>query len=406
MKNYLNINVLEATRKRIEWSFDNCEKLYVSFSGGKDSTVMLHLVMDEAIKRKKKVGVLIVDLEAQYKITIKHIEDMVELYKNNIELFWIALPISLRNAVSQYEPKWCCWENRKEWVRNPNKKSIIDVDYFPFFETGMEFEDFVPKFGAWYGKGKNTGCFVGIRADESLHRYRTIKFEGKNTFRNKMYTTHVMDRVFNIYPIYDWRTKDIWIYNCKFKKEYNRLYDLMHRAGLSIHQQRICQPYGDDQRKGLWLYHIIEPETWGKLIARVNGANFGAKYVTETGNVFGNIKIKRPEGHTWKSFAELLLKSMPEKTREHYENKIIIFLKWWAEKEYQYQKEIPDECDKKLEASKKVPSWRRICKTLLKNDYWCKGLSFTMHVNSAYKKYLKLMRRRKQQLQWKRYSVI
>jgi predicted phosphoadenosine phosphosulfate sulfurtransferase len=173
----------------------------------------------------------------------------------------------------------------------------------------------------------------------------------------------------------------------------------MHQAGLSIHQQRICQPYGDDQKKGLWLYHVIEPETWGKLISRVNGANFGALYVCETGNIFGNIKISKPDGHTWKSFSELLLKSMPSKTSEHYENKILIFLRWWEHKDIQYLNGIPDEADRKLEMDRKIPSWRRICRCLLKNDYWCKSLSFSMHVNEAYRKYLKLMRKRKEK--WK-----
>ena len=48
-------------------------------------------------------------------------------------------------------------------------------------------------------------------------------------------------------------------------------------------------------------------------------------------------------------------------------------LKWWTKHGFQ---EIPQEADPKLESCRKAPSWRRICKTLLKNDYWCKGLSF------------------------------
>ena len=38
--------------------FDNFDRIYCSVSGGKDSTVMFHLVMDEAIKRKREVGLL------------------------------------------------------------------------------------------------------------------------------------------------------------------------------------------------------------------------------------------------------------------------------------------------------------------------------------------------------------
>ena len=60
-------------------------------------------------------------------------------------------------------------------------------------------------------------------------------------------------------------------------------------------------------------------------------------------------------------------------TAEHYREKINTFLKWWAKHGFE---EIPQEADPKLESRRKAPSWRRICKTLLKNDYWCKGLSF------------------------------
>ena len=106
IKKYQNDNVLKASRKRIVQVFDGFEKIYISFSGGKDSSVMMHLVMDESIKRNRKVGVLVIDLEAQYQDTIKHIENMNSIYKDNIELHWACLPLLLRNAVSNYEPRW------------------------------------------------------------------------------------------------------------------------------------------------------------------------------------------------------------------------------------------------------------------------------------------------------------
>ena len=160
---------------------------------------------------------------------------------------------------------------------------------------------------------------------------------------------------------------------------------------------RICQPYGDDQRRGLWLFHLIEPETWGKVVARVNGANSGSLYVNESGNINGYRKISKPEGHTWQSFANLLLNSMPPKTKLHYQNKVSVFVNWWMSRGY--YSGIPDEADLKLESDKKVPSWRRVCKSILRNDYWCKGLSFSQHKSDAYERYLKIMRKRREQ--WK-----
>lgn len=393
-KQSLGINVYNAAKERISLVFDKFPRIYISFSGGKDSSVMLHLVMDEAIKRDRKVGVLFVDLEGQYKLTIDHMNEMVNHYEKYIDLYWVALPIALRNAVSMYDPKWLCWEPGKNWIRQPDNKSITDVNYFPFFRQGMEFEDFVPEFGSWYAQDQITACLVGIRADESLNRYRTVCGH-KQMFEGKKWTTFVAPNLYNAYPIYDWKTQDIWRYNGKYGKTYNKLYDLMYKAGLTIHQQRICQPYGDDQRKGLWLFHVIEPETWGKVVARVNGANSGALYAQESGNILGQYKISKPENHTWESFAKLLLSSLPEKSKEHFENKILVFLKWWTDRGY--PNGIPDFAEPGEEASKKVPSWRRICKCLLRNDYWCKGLSFTMQKATNFAQYQKIMRNRRQQ---------
>jgi len=399
----IGINVLDAAKERIKWTFDEFEKVYVSFSAGKDSTVMLHLVAIEARKRNRKIGCLLVDLEGQYKLTIDHALKMFGEYVDVIEPYWVALPLALRNAVSVYEPKWTCWDvNKKsDWIRYPPNIAIVEPNYFEFFYKDMEFEEFVPLFGEWYSEGRSCACCVGIRTDESLNRFRTIASTTKTKKDDRQYTTKVTDNVYNIYPIYDWKTEDIWIYHGKTGKLYNKLYDFMYKAGLSIHLQRICQPYGDDQRRGLWLFHLIEPETWAKVVARVNGANSGALYIHENGNINGYHKINKPEGHTWKSFAVMLVNSMPPKTKTHYENKIILFQRWWEERGY--PEGIPDEADLKLEMKRDVPSWRRVCKSLLRNDYWCKGLGFTQHKNDAYHKYLDLMKRRRSE--WSRDKV-
>lgn len=401
MKRNLGINVFEAAKKRIEWTFDNNERVYVSFSAGKDSTCMLHMVCDEARKRGVKVGVLLIDLEGQYRLTIDHAKRMREYYADCTEWYWVCLPLHLRNAVSVYDPFWKCWdkEAKKSWIRPMPDGCISEYDYFPFFKEGMEFEEFVPLFGEWYSQGKSTACCVGIRSDESLNRYRTVASTKKEMRDGLQWTTMVTDHVCNVYPIYDWATRDDWIYQGKNPdKPYNELYDYMHLAGLTIHQMRICQPYGDDQRRGLWLFHLIEPETWARVVARVNGANSGAMYINETGNINGYRKIAKPEGHTWKSFARLLLNSMPPKTKEHYKNKVYIFTKWWAERGY--PDGIPDEADYQMEQKRNVPSWRRVCKSLLRNDYWCKGLGFSQQKSNAYDAYRKRIKARRELELW------
>jgi len=151
-----DVNVYEAAVSRVKYAFDNFEKLYISFSGGKDSSVMTHLVMAEAIRRGRKVALLIIDLEAQYSATIKHIEEMVETYKDHIELHWVCLPMLLRNAVSNYTPRWKCWdsENKEIWVRDLPKLGISDINYYPFFQDGLEFEEFMVMWGLWYADSR------------------------------------------------------------------------------------------------------------------------------------------------------------------------------------------------------------------------------------------------------------
>jgi len=315
-------------------------------------------------------------------------------YSDCIEPYWVALPLILRNAVSQYEPRWHCWDKTKRgaWVREPDPMSITGPVMFPFYREGMEFEEFVEEFGAWYAQGEPAACMVGIRADESLNRFRTLLME-KAQVEGKRWTSIKKGGCVNVYPIYDWRTRDIWIYHAKHPhKRYNGLYDRMHLAGLTIRQMRICQPYGDDQRKGLHLFHVIEPETWGRVVARVNGANAGALYAHKAGNMCGNLRVSKPDHHTWQSFAKLLLATMPDHMREHYAARIDTFIQWWAARGVTV---IPDEADPKLEAAKKAPSWRRIAKALLRNDYWCKGLSFSQLKSNDPERYKRLMAARR-----------
>lgn len=399
LKSPTNKDVMVSAKERVSYIFDNFESMFISFSGGKDSTVLFHLVMEEAIIRNRKVGVMLIDFEAQYKLTSDHAKEMFKLYSKWIDLHWICLPIKLRNAVSNFEPTWTCWDpgRKNDWVRPmPIEQGVInDVNHYPFFVPRMEFEEFVILFGDWYGKGKDTAALIAIRADESLNRFRTICQHDKETFNGKRWTTQIVPGLYNVYPIYDWRTQDIWVYHSKTGKPHNKVYDLMHQAGVPLGKQRLCQPYGDDQRRGLWLYHILEPETWYKVVNRVNGANSGSLYVPENGNISGYNKISKPPEHSYKSFCNLLLSTMPKISRDHFVDRFRRHLKGW--KTRGYENEIPDEAPYTLEQQHWVPSWRRLCKVLLRNDWWCKGLGMQQPKSEAYEKFMKMKKDKRKQ---------
>ncbi len=409
MKKYLNKNVYEAANERIDFAFKNFSRIYVSFSGGKDSSVLLNLALDYMRRKKikKKLGLLFVDLEAQYALTIKFVEEMLKENAPMLDTYWCCLPLNLRNSVSVFEPFWTCWdpEQKGKWAREyPKFTGVIGESNNPFgfFKKNMEFEEFVERFGEWYSGGEKTACLVGIRSDESLNRYRTIRNNSKEKLNGKNWSTKISKSLYNLYPIYDWAVRDIWIANYRNAWKYNCLYDLLYKAGVPLSMQRICQPYGDDQRRGLNLYRAIEPETWVKLVNRVSGANFGNIYCGT--RLLGYRKVALPQGHTWKSYCKLLLATLPKELSTHYKKKFKRFMLWWFRKgspvdnenlsrlppeaeitgrKSPYMepivryKKIPDHLDNGLEQKKFAPTWRRMCICILKNDHLCTGLSFS-----------------------------
>lgn len=393
----LDDNVFNAANKRIEWVFDTFEQVCVSFSGGKDSSVLLHLVAEIARRRKRQVDVLFIDWEVQFQHTIDHVSRLKQQYHDIVNHFyWVALPLTTVNGVSQSQPEWMSWENGVEWVRQPPEDAITDHNFFPFYRYGMTFEEFMPEFSRWLAGNKGLITLTGIRADESLNRFLALASQRKIRYADdKPWTTVSRDGNYCIaYPLYDWKVRDIWIFNGKYKAAGNPLYDLMYRAGVPMKAMRVCEPFGPEARRGLWLYHVLEPETWSRACMRVSGAHSGAIYADQSGSFYArNTVMTKPSHLTWQEYAMFLLASMPEKTAEHYKNKIAIYLKWYRERDF--PENIPDEQDKDL-GGKDIPSWRRICKTLLRNDFWCRTLSFSPNKSKHYNRYLERIQKKRQ----------
>lgn len=166
----------------------------------------------------------------------------------------------------------------------------------------------------------------------------------------------------------------------------------MTMAGVKISNQRLCQPYGDDQKKGLWLYHILEPDTWVRLLKRVSGVNSGALYIQEKGNINGYQDVTKPEGYTWESYTNYLLKSLPIKTQQNYRERFLKFIVGWKKRGYE---KIPDQAPHDLEVKCWAPSWKRMARCILRNDYYCKGLGQTQPKSEAYEKYKSIKEKRK-----------
>ena len=388
-KDFQDINVYEAAKARIRMAFQHFEQVSVAFSGGKDSSVTLQLALEVGRELNRlPVHAVFIDLEGQYRATIEHVTEMFN--RDDVRPWWICLPLNLRNASSLEEPFWCAWEPGREadWVRPlPTHPAVInDPKFFPFYRYRMEFEEFFPAFNAWLSREVPTAFLVGIRSDESLNRYLAVKKgrkQKKSAWMPQGASSPIQwstrdallgDQCVTFFPIYDWRFEDLWKYIGSARRPYNRIYDLMYRAGLPFSQMRICQPFGDDQRKGLDLFQKLEPQTWVRIVQRVAGANYAARYSRHRFLGYRGGLGLPPSFATWRTYCQFLLQSMPLPLRDIYLRRIQRFIQWWGDHGYPLDA-WPDAGIPALENRKAQPSWRRVAMALLKQDM-ARSLSF------------------------------
>lgn len=286
-RQYLNQNVYEALQSRLHFIFQEFQNIFVSFSGGKDSGLLLNLVLDFRKKYypNRRIGVFHQDFEAQYSVTTEYIERTFARIEKEVEPYWVCLPMATRTALSNYEMYWYPWDDEKEeaWVRPmPKHPYVINLRNNPIttYRYKMHQEDLARQFCRWYRMrhgNKKTVCLLGIRADESLQRYRGF-LNRKCGYQNTCWISSQFKNVWTASPMYDWTTSDVWHANAVFHYDYNRLYDLYHMAGLRPSQMRVASPFNDYAKESLNLYRVIDPQIWVKLVGRVQGANFAAIY--------------------------------------------------------------------------------------------------------------------------------
>ena len=432
VRKYLMENVYEALQKRLKYIFEEFDNIYVSFSGGKDSGLLLNLTLDFRNKYypEKKLGVFHQDFEAQYTVTTEYVERTFERIKEIVEPYWVCLPMATRTALSSYEMYWYPWDDTKSdcWVRDmPDKEYVINLDNNPIttYRYRMHQEDLARQFGRWYrishGK-KKTVCLLGLRAAESLQRYSGF-LNKKYGYEGTCWISRQFKDMWCASPLYDWSNEDVWHANAVFGYDYNQLYDLYYMAGLKISQMRVASPFNDYSRDSLNLYRVIDPEIWVKLVGRVQGANFASIYGKTKALAYRNISL--PEGHTWKSYTIFLLETLPKRLRNNYVKKFNTSIEFWHKtggglnedtiqelKEHGYKirrngvsnytlskksrvvfvGKIPDETDD-IKTTKDIPSWKRMCYCILKNDHTCRFMGFAMtkeqqtYINDIRRKY-------------------
>ncbi len=417
VREYLEKDVYEALMERLDFLFREFDNVYVSFSGGKDSGLLLNLTLDfqRIHYPHKKIGVFHQDFEAQYTVTSEYVERTFERIRDEVEPYWVCLPMATRTALSSYEMYWYPWDDTKQelWVRPmPKHDYVINLENNPMttYRYRMHQEDLARQFGRWYRKAHGNGktvCLLGMRAQESLQRYNGF-VNRKYGYEGQCWITKTFKDVWCASPMYDWTSEDVWHANYLFGYDYNRLYDLYYKAGLTVSQMRVASPFNDYSKDSLNLYRVIDPEIWVKLVGRVRGANFGCIYGRTKAMGYRNVTL--PEGYTWKEYTMFLLDTLPTRLRNNYAKKFNTSIEFWHKtgggldeetirelEEHGYRirrngvsnytmnkktrviflDKIPDDTDD-IKSTRDIPSWKRMCYCILKNDHLCRFMGFSM----------------------------
>lgn len=291
-------NVLDAVRKRISYLFDHYDNISLSFSGGKDSTALFHLVNAEAIKRDRKFILYFQDQEAEYQGTIDFVE--WAMTQPNVIPLWYQVPIFMTNAASQQQLFLWAWGEGEEWIREKHPIAIhsIETMYPKRFH----------KFNLWVGQNlkklKGTSVsIIGLRAEESPDRRFVMFGEDSELFwiRRKN-TPH------KAYPIIDWRYTDVWKYLIENNLKYNKVYDKMYMLGGNLKFFRVSNLVHEKAFRCLTDLQELEPETYDKLEKRLHGVHTAAIYGKE--NLIYSIKSLPENFKTWKEYKDFLLSSI------------------------------------------------------------------------------------------------
>ena len=124
-------NVYELAQERLKVIFNEFDNIYVSFSGGKDSGVLLNMCIDYIRKNNLKIrlGVFHMDYEIQYKMTIDYVDRMLEANKDILDVYRVCIPFRVATCTSMYQSFWRPWEDSKKniWVRSMPKKIFLFI---------------------------------------------------------------------------------------------------------------------------------------------------------------------------------------------------------------------------------------------------------------------------------------
>ena len=359
------MDVVTAAQIRIKNVFSNGVKVYVSFSGGKDSIVMGDILL-KLIHAKEidpaLLTVLFIDEEAMYESAIKAVEEWRRRFMLAGAAFqWWCIEVKHFSAYNQLtaDESYICWDHTKEdvWVRRPPPYAIRN---HPALRPGIDnYQSFLPKITM------DGIMLVGVRASESVQRLQYMAALGLGA--GSSITGKNM-----IYPIYDWKTSDIWLYLRDNNIDIPIIYLWMYQAGIGKNQLRISQFFSVDCVGSLIHIAEYEPGLWERMLRREPNAYLALLYWDS--ELYRRSSKQRRKNETPKDYRRLVMQMLFEKPDRYFTTNLT------RQVASQYRKTFV-----KLDGMARPRDYRKMYEALVAGDPKMRSLrAINMDVFSAY----------------------
>jgi predicted phosphoadenosine phosphosulfate sulfurtransferase len=298
----MNHTVFAGALDRLRWLFDEFENIYISFSGGKDSTIVLELaIMVAREKGRLPVDVMFLDQEAEWDVVVSYVRRTMN--RPEVRPHWLQVPFRLSNASSARQPWLHCWEEGRdhEWIRPKEPNSIHDNVY------GVDrFHDMFPAFTQCLFPASMAAGIAGVRCQESPARQKALTVA--KTYKHVTWGRKYKHRdQFVFYPIYDWVLTDVWKAIHDNGWDYCRLYDLMYQYGVPFTKMRVSSVCHEAALDHVQWMQEIEPDTWNRIVERLDGFHAAG----QMGSGFKSVpKVLPSMFDSWREYRDYLLENL------------------------------------------------------------------------------------------------
>lgn len=258
-RSYLNQNVLDAAIDRVRWVYREFKNVYVSFSGGKDSTVCLNLALQVAEEMDRlPVRVLFVDQEAEWGAVIDYIRQISQ--DPRVDMRWLQVPFKFTNSTATKVQFLEAWQEGREWMREKEPHSVKRN----FYGTDR-FKKLFSHYLAYHHGTQPVASLVGMRCEESPGR--TMGLTGHETYKGMTWggIQSARKRHFMMCPLYDWGYRDVWKAIHDHNWPYTKIYDWQYQHGIPVNRMRVSSLNHELAIGSLSYMQVMEPETWERL---------------------------------------------------------------------------------------------------------------------------------------------